>query len=140
MPRRFLDTNILLRYFTRDDPEKAERALALLQQVEQGREKVATSPMVVIETVFTLQHSYRVARPRIKELVEDVISLRGIQLPQKVLYYQAFDIYASTNLSFADSFNAAYMEALKLSEIYSWDEDFDKLPGLTRVEPPEIQS
>jgi hypothetical protein len=30
MPARFLDTNILLRYFTRDDPAKAEKALALL--------------------------------------------------------------------------------------------------------------
>jgi predicted nucleic acid-binding protein len=27
---RFLDTNILLRYFTRDDEERASRALALL--------------------------------------------------------------------------------------------------------------
>ena len=79
---RFLDTNILLRYFTRDDPEKAERALALLQGVEQGQERVIISPMVIFETVFTLQHSYGVPRPRIRDLVEDIISLRGVQLSQ----------------------------------------------------------
>ena len=55
MPPRFLDTNILLRYLTRDDEEKARRALALLLRVERGEEEVVTSPMVVFETIFTLQ-------------------------------------------------------------------------------------
>ena len=32
MPSRFLDTNILLRYFTKDDEEKAQKALALLKE------------------------------------------------------------------------------------------------------------
>jgi len=27
------------------------------------------------------------------------------------------------------------MQSLKLSEIYSWDTDFDRVEGLTRVEP-----
>jgi predicted nucleic acid-binding protein len=32
-------------------------------------------------------------------------------------------------------FNAAYMLAEEISQIYSWDRDFDKLDGITRVEP-----
>ena len=67
MPSRFLDTNILLRYLTRDDPVKAEPALAVLVRVERGEEKVITSPLVIFETVFTLQgRNYRVPRDRIK--------------------------------------------------------------------------
>lgn len=137
MQPRFLDTNILLRYFTRDDEEKARRALALLTRVEQGEEKVMTSPMVIFDTVFTLQHRYQVPRSQIRELVSGIISLKGLQLPGKGLYYRALDLFADNNISFADAYNAAYMERQKVSEIYSWDADFDRLEGMTRLEPEE---
>ena len=135
MPLRFLDTNVLLRYFTRDDEEKAQRALALLTRVERGEEKVATSPLVIFETVFTLQHRYQVPRKRIRELVGDIISLRGLQLPNKSLYYRALDLYADSKVSFADAYNLAYMKSREVSEVYSWDTDFDKLQGIARFEP-----
>ena len=61
-PPRFLDANIMLRYFTRNDPDKAQRARALLERVERRDEKVITSTLVVFETVFTLQRTYKVAR------------------------------------------------------------------------------
>ncbi len=51
MPPRLLDTNVLIRYFTRDDPAKGERALALLLRVEQGQAKLATTATVIFETV-----------------------------------------------------------------------------------------
>ena len=136
MAIRFLDTNLLIRYFTRDDEDKAARVLALLQRVERGEERVATSPLVIFETIFTLDRSYKVPRQRIKELVESVIALRGLQLPNKTLYYQALDLYTTiTDLSFADAYNATYMASQNLTDIYSFDTDFDQVPGISRVEP-----
>ncbi|MCL5075740.1 MAG: PIN domain-containing protein [Chloroflexi bacterium] len=137
MRPRFLDTNVLLRYFTRDDEEKARRALALLTRVERGEEKVVTSPLVIFETVFTLQHRYQAPRSQIRGLVLDIISLRGLQLPGKDLYHRAFELYVDRNLSFADAYNVAYMERKKVPGIYSWDTDFDRLEGISRCEPQE---
>ncbi len=134
MPIRFIDTGILLRYFTRDNEQKAQQVLNLLLRVEQGEEKVTTSSLVIFETVFTLQSFYKVPRPRIKELVTSIISLRGLQLPGKNIYYHAFDLYISKNISFADAYNAAYMLAEQIPSIYSWDTDFDKIEGIIRVE------
>lgn len=141
MAPRFLDTNILLRYLTRDDEEKADRALALLLRVEQGQEVLVTSPLVVFETVFTLQRSYHVPRNQIRDLTLPIIDLRGLHLPDKNLYHQAFDLYVNDNISFADAYNVAYMRARGLSEVYSWDAHFDRVPDVTRVEPeggPEV--
>ncbi len=135
MPVHFVDTNILLRYLTRDDEQKAQRALQLLMRVEKGEEKVVTSSLVIFEAVFTLQSFYKVSRSRIKELILPIISLKGLQLPSKNIYYQAFDLYVTKNISFADAYNAAYMLAEKVNHIYSWDTDFDKIEGLMRVEP-----
>jgi len=53
MPACFLDTNILLRFLTRDDEQKAQQALDLLLRIERGEEKVITSPLVIFETIFT---------------------------------------------------------------------------------------
>ena len=135
MPPRFLDTNILLRYLTRDDEEKAHRALALLLRVERGEEEVVTSPMVVFETIFTLQSYYRLPKERIRERVGDLLSLRSLHVPDKQVFLRALDLYVRHNISFADAYNAASMHQRQMTEIYSWDTDFDKLPGITRVEP-----
>jgi predicted nucleic acid-binding protein len=135
---RFLDTNILLRYLTRDDELKAHKALALLSKVERGEEKVAASPMVIFEIVFTLQKHYRVPRKDIQASLGDIISLRGLDLPNKHLYLHALELYASKSISFADCFNTAYMQSRGMSEIYSWDTDFDKLEGFALLEPSEL--
>lgn len=135
MPSRFLDTNILLRYFTRDDQGKAEKALALLTRIERGEERVKTSPLVIFETVFTLQSFYHVPKARIKELLLPVIRLSGLRLPLKNCCLDALEIYVDNNISFADAFTAAYMKANGMTEVYSWDTDFDKLEGVVRFEP-----
>ncbi len=133
---RFLDTNILLRYLLRDDEEKARRALGLLSRLEQGREKVTTSPMVIFEVVFTLQRRYQVPRQQIRDSLKDILSLRGLELPNKGLYGRALDLFAARQkLSFPDAFHAAYMTSRGIGEIYSWDTDFDRLEGITRIEP-----
>jgi predicted nucleic acid-binding protein len=132
---RFLDTNILLRYLTRDDEKKAEKALRLLLRVESGLEQVVTSPMVIVETVFTLDKSYRVPRLLIKERLEAIISMRGLRLDAKQVYYDALDLFVAGRASFADAFNAAFMKSRRLTEIYTWDSDFDSMEGVTRVEP-----
>jgi predicted nucleic acid-binding protein len=135
MPVRFLDTNVLVGYFTRDDHRKAVAALALLRRVEGGDQKVATSPLVVFKTVFTLQKSYPTPRPIIRDALSDIRSLQGVELPQKSLYLWALDLYAELNVSFADAYNATYMHAQHVGEIYSWDADFNRIEGIVRIEP-----
>ena len=134
---RFLDTNILLRYFTKDDEEKARKALALLQRIEKGEEKVETSLPVIFETIFTLQRYYKVPRSRIKDLLLLVLRLRGLRLPAKTLCIAALDIFVKRNISYADAFNAVYMQSKGMTEIYSWDEDFDRIEGINRIEPED---
>lgn len=137
MPPRFLDTNVLIRYFTRDDEAKARASLALLLRVERGDEAVETSTIVVFETVYALQRIYHVPKPRVRELVLPILELQGLRLPGKRLCIEALDIYAGKNVSFADAYHVAYMRSRMVAEIYSWDRDFDRSEGVTRVEPGE---
>lgn len=133
--RRFVDTNVLIRYLTRDDETKARAALELLMRAEDGSEALVTSPMVIFETVFTLAKSYGVDRPTVRQRMEDIISLRGLQLANKHLYLRALEIYETSTMSFADAWNAAFMLTHGVAEIYSWDGDFDGITGIARIEP-----
>ena len=132
---RFLDTNILLRFFTQDDPQKAREAFILLTRVERGEEKVETSAMVVFETIFTLQHRYQMPREQIRDALGDLLSLRALRLSGKRLFQNALELYATSKLSFADAHTVSYMRQRGLTEIYSWDTDFDQIKGITRREP-----
>jgi len=135
MARIFLDTNILLHYLTRDDEQKAQAVLSLLLRTERGEEKMITSSMVIFETIFTLQSNYQVPRNKIMELLMPIISLRSLKLEHKGVYDRAFELYCSKNISFADAYNIAFMEDQGVTEIYSYDTDFDGAEGINRLEP-----
>ena len=137
MPTRFVDTNVLLRYFTRDDEDKAQRTLALLRRVEEGRERIEASQIVIFETVFILDRTYDVPRARIHALVKPVLELSGFAVSGKPLLLEALDVFAakSRKVSFADLYIALDARSHGISEIYSWDRGFDRFEGLSRVEP-----
>lgn len=132
---RLLDTNVLLRYFTRDHEVMAQHALELLLRVENGQERVATSSLVIFEVVFTLQKFYTKPRAEIRSLLLPILSMQGLILEGKPVFERALDLYVAHNVSFADAFNAAYAEAIGITEVYSWDRGFDRLPNVTRIEP-----
>ena len=142
MPKRFVDTNVLLRYFTLDDEEKARQALALLHRVEQGEERIETSPIVIFEVVFILDRTYGVPRARIHALVKPVLELRGLSVPGKPILLETLDRFAMTGrkLSFADLYIAFDAQSRGITEIYSWDREFDRIEGITRVEPNSDRS
>jgi len=48
---RFIDTNLFLRYFTKDDGKKAQKVLELLKRLEKEKESVITSSLVVFENI-----------------------------------------------------------------------------------------
>ena len=138
MPARFLDANVLLRYVIRDDEEKAQRALALLRRVELGEERVETSLLVFFEVVFTLERTYNVPRAHIYGVLRPVLELSGLSLPGKLLLLETLDRFASSSrkLSFVDLYVALDAQSRGITEIYSWDKDFDRIEGVTRIEPP----
>ncbi len=132
---RFLDTNILVRYFTNDEPEMARAALALMEKIERGEERVVTSPIVIFETVFLLERHYKVPKAEIREKVGDVLALRSLHLPEKTLCLQALDLYTEKNIAFADAYHAIWMQARGVTDIYSFDREFDRIAGLHRIDP-----
>ena len=133
----YLDTNVILRYLTQDDPLQADRARLFLEQVQAGTTTVMTSEAVIAEVVYVLSSRalYNLPRPDIKTHLANIISLRGLKLPNKRTYLRALDLYEAANLDFVDALNVAHMERSGIQTIVSFDRDFDTIAGITRREP-----
>ena len=136
---KFLDTNVILRYLTKDDKAKAEACYRLFQRMRHGEEEVLTCEAIVSEVVYVLSSRrapYRLSHEEIRGRLMPILTLRGLKLPQKSVYIRALDIYAlSTRLDFEDALAAAHMERQGITEILSYDKDFDLVAGIQRVEP-----
>lgn len=131
----FLDTNVLLRHLLQDVPDQSSRCTAYLQRIERGEIQVRTADTVIVETVFTLQRSYKILKADIAAALVPLINLPGIVLPNKRRFRTAFDLYLILNLPFADAYHAAVMRSLKLTEIVTFDQEFNRVPGISRQEP-----
>lgn len=137
MEYAFLDANVILRYLLRDDEIKAQHCLQLLEKAERKEITLRTTDLVIAELVWVLESpvTYDLPRERIRELLLPVILLPGLKLPGKKLYRQIFDIYVDLGIDFIDAYNAVHMEKQRLTRIYSYDSDFDRIAGVSRVEP-----
>ena len=135
----FLDTNVILRYLTGDDEAKAQACYRLFKRVEAGEEELFTCDAIVTEVVYVLSSRrapYRLGAEEIRARLVPIITLRVFKLPQKRVYLEALDLYASSPfLDFEDALAAAHMRRNGVAEIMSYDRDFDGVPGLRRVEP-----
>ncbi len=136
---RFLDTNVILRYLTRDDEAKAEACYRLFQRAKRGEEELLTCEAIVTEVVYVLSSSrapYRLSHEEIRARLLPILTLRGLKLPQKRVYLRALDLYASSPfLDFEDALTVAHMEQRGIAGIVSYDKDFDRVTGLQRIEP-----
>lgn len=135
MSPAFVDTNIFLRHLLADEPRQSPRATAFFTRLERGELTARTSDIVIFETVFTLQRSYGLPKPAIRDAVLALLELPGLLLPGKRRFRRVFDLFVDRNLPFADAYHIVLMQQLGLDEIVSFDMDFEHIEGLRRIAP-----
>jgi uncharacterized protein len=137
MALSFLDTNLLIRYITQDNPRQAQQAKRLFDQIKQGVLTVTTSEAVISECVYVLASKalYRLPREQISTALSLLLSLKGLKLAWKRIYLRALSLYATSTLDFVDALIAAHMEQAHMTTVWSFDQGFDHIQGITRQEP-----
>jgi predicted nucleic acid-binding protein len=135
---RFLDTNIIIRAIAQDDPLKERACAALFLRIQHGAEQVRTTESVIAEAVYVLSSSrwYNLPRAEIVAKLTPIINLRGLKLPHKQVVLRALLLYYQyPRLDFEDALSVSVMQHDRLTEIVSYDTDFDSVFGVTREEP-----
>jgi predicted nucleic acid-binding protein len=137
MTLSYLDTNIFLRFLTRDDPDKAKRAYTLFMEVQDGKRTVTTVDVVLAEVVYVLASKalYNLPRADIRAKLTPILNLKGVLLPGKRTWKRALEVYATTTLDLADAYLVAVVERHTNTDIMSFDNDFKKLAHVPHREP-----
>jgi predicted nucleic acid-binding protein len=64
-----------------------------------------------------------------------LLTISGLKLPERELYLHALELYVAHPIDFEDALTAAHMHGQGIAELYSYDQDFDRLPSIHRIEP-----
>jgi predicted nucleic-acid-binding protein len=96
-----LDTNVVVRFLTRDDPAQAIRAKAL---IETGAAFVPRT--VVLETEWVLRTIYRFKRDAIAAGLTKLLGLPGVEIEDRPTVARALD-WCRQGLDFADALHLA---------------------------------
>jgi predicted nucleic acid-binding protein len=135
METTFVDTNIFLRYLTKDDPSKYEKCREMFKRAMKGEIAITTSGMVIAELVWTLLSYYRVPKAEVIEKVSVIVGTKNLSIPEKHIVADALVLFARKNIDFIDAYNAVFMRHHGLREIFSYDEDFELMEDIQRREP-----
>jgi predicted nucleic acid-binding protein len=131
----FVDTNILLRYLTADDPVQFPRCRDLFRKAQEGDILLATSTLVIAELISTLTSYYKVSKDQVVEKVSIIVASPGVYIPEKDLIAEALLLYGRKNIDYIDAYNAVLIKHLNLKRIFSYDKDFEQIEGIRRLEP-----
>jgi len=135
MENKFVDTNIFLRYLTKDDPSKYEICRQMFKRALEGGIAISTSGMVIAELIWTLLSYYKVPKAEVIEKVSVILGTENLLVPDKDVLADALVLYARKNIDFVDAYNAVFMKYQGLRELYSYDEDFETIEDIERKEP-----
>jgi predicted nucleic-acid-binding protein len=132
---RTIDANVILRFLLDEPPDQAERCQALFARLQAGEEEVYLPEVALSDVVWTLQSFYRWPRERIAHFAHDAISLQGIHMARQSVTRHALHIYVEGRIDFSDALVAAEMIHEGCTEIYSFDQDLDRVANVKRAEP-----
>ncbi|MGI8841093.1 MAG: type II toxin-antitoxin system VapC family toxin [Caulobacteraceae bacterium] len=92
-----IDTNVIVRFLTRDHPEQSEKARALI-----AKEMVFVATTVLLETEWVLRYSYRFRQADIVGRLAAFIGLPNVTVEDSVVTARAFAGMAA-GMDFADA-------------------------------------
>ena len=132
----FVDTNLFVRYLTDDDTEKADRVEALLGEASEGRVRLVTAGLVLVELIWVLESSYDLKPGGIAPMIRSILATPGMEVINGTLPARALDHYEGKNVDIVDGYIAALMEKLNITDVYSFDrKHLSRLKSLKRIEP-----
>jgi len=132
---RFVDTNIFIRFLTNDVPHKADACEKLFKRAIEKKDSLFTTDLVIAEIVWVLESFYKLEKKEIRDKLEKILNTPNLACPNKDLILIALMLYTKKDIDFIDAYNALVLKEEGISEVYSYDKDYNSIDWVTRLEP-----
>jgi len=97
-----LDTNILIRYLTQDDPAQSRKASDEIEKARSAGDMFFIADIVMCELVWVLETAYGYDRKEIASVLENILRTRQFQFENKDLLWKSLADYRNKKGDFAD--------------------------------------
>lgn len=125
-----LDTNVLVRYITQDDPLQAERAARLIE----GRCTAAApgwvAQIVLCELVWVLRRAYGYSKRDVVAVLDQMLMTAELRIENEKLARQALEAYGDGPADFSDYLLVLANQAAGCRGTYSFDADLARHPAV----------
>jgi hypothetical protein len=137
---RFLDANVFVYAYHKPGKQLGaregsmkERAKEIIRGVSEGKEEVLTSVVHVGEVVNVLKHGMPLGRLVVVVrglFMLDTVKVVGVS---REVFFAAVELGEDLKLEANDALTVDVMRSNGVREIYSFDEDFDRVEGIVRL-------
>ncbi len=137
---KFLDANVFIyayykpkKQLTQKEEQMKEHAKRIISNVSQGKEDVITTVVHVSEIVNILKHGMPINQ--LTAIIRGLFMLDNVRVigVTREAYFAATDLGDDLNLEANDALAVDVMRLNDIKEIYSFDEDFNQIEGITRL-------
>lgn len=137
---RFLDANVFVyayykpkRQLTQEERQMKEHAKKIISGVSEGKEEVMMTIVHVSEVVNILKHGLPL--DQLALIIRGLFMLDNVKITgvSREAYFAAAELGDDLKLEANDALAIDVMRLSGISEIYSFDEDFEYVEGITRL-------
>ena len=137
---RFLDANVFIyayykpkRPLTQKEKKMKDHGKKIISEVSQGKEEVMMTVVHLSEVINILKHAMPL--PQLTNLILGLFMLNAVQIHgvSKDEDFAATELGDDLKLDPNDALAVDVMRHNNIMEIYSFDEDFDNVEGISRL-------
>jgi predicted nucleic-acid-binding protein len=124
-----LDTNILMRYFLRDDPEQSMRAATLMKSLSPSAPGYISS-VTLAESVWVLERLYRKPKSDVVFFIRGLLESKQLSVENQDAVAQALRRFEGSNADFADCLIERLCDTAGCSHTMTFDVGATKAAGM----------
>jgi predicted nucleic acid-binding protein len=137
---KFLDANVFIyayykpkRQLTQKEKQMKEHAKKIISNVSQGKEEVMITVVHVSEIVNILKHGMPL--DQLTAIIRGLFMLDNVRIMDvtREAYFAATELGEDLKLEANDALAVDVMRLNDIKEIYSFDEDFNQIEGITKL-------
>jgi predicted nucleic-acid-binding protein len=123
-----LDTNVLVRYFTQDDPTQSPRATNLIERRLNEANPGFVSIVAMVETVWVLERAYGLADEELAAIIERLLQAPVLVIENEIEVFTALTALKEGRGDFADALLGELGRRAGCSVTFTFDQRASRLP------------
>ena len=124
-----LDTNVLVRLVTRDDPGQYQKAQAFVQE----HQPVLVTHLSMLELVWVLMSRYGHPKAKVALVVRALLEMAELEVQEPVVLEAALNTWQAARADFADCFILETVKAAAGTPLGTFDAALGRLDGCKKL-------